>query len=61
VTSLRETQRLFWQLYRRLLERFGRVSTLVEWDDLIPPFEELQAESKKAAAIEREVLDARAA
>jgi uncharacterized protein len=45
-----------WQLYRRLLERFGRVSTLVEWDDLIPPFEELQAESKKAAELERQVL-----
>ncbi|HWE28404.1 MAG TPA: DUF692 domain-containing protein [Polyangia bacterium] len=45
-----------WQLYRRVLERFGRVSTLVEWDDLIPPFDELQAESKKAADLERQVL-----
>ena len=45
-----------WQLYRRVLERFGRVSTLVEWDDLIPPFDELQAESKKAADLERQIL-----
>ena len=45
-----------WQLYRRVLERFGRVSTLVEWDDLIPPFAELQAESHKAAELERKVL-----
>jgi uncharacterized protein (UPF0276 family) len=45
-----------WQLYRRVLERFGRVTTLVEWDDLIPPFAELQAESKKAAELERLVL-----
>ncbi len=50
-----------WTLYRRAVERFGRVSTLVEWDDQIPPFDEVLAESKKAAAIEREVLDARAA
>jgi uncharacterized protein (UPF0276 family) len=50
-----------WSLYRRAVERFGRVSTLVEWDDQIPPFDEVLAESKRAAAIEREVLDARAA
>ena len=45
-----------WRLYRRELERFGRVSTLVEWDDRIPPFDEVLAESRKAAALEREVL-----
>jgi uncharacterized protein len=45
-----------WALYRRALRRFGRVTTLVEWDDKIPPFDEVLAESKKAAAIEREVL-----
>lgn len=45
-----------WQLYRRALHRFGRVSTLVEWDEKIPPFDELHAESRRAAAIEREVL-----
>jgi uncharacterized protein len=50
-----------WALYRRAVERFGRVPTLVEWDDHIPPFAEVLAESQKAAAIEREVLDARAA
>ena len=46
-----------WALYRRAVARFGRVSTLVEWDDHIPPFDEVLAESRKAAAIEREVLD----
>ncbi len=50
-----------WELYRRAVQRFGRISTLVEWDDHIPPFAEVLAESRKAAAIEREVLDARAA
>ncbi len=46
-----------WALYRRAVERFGRVSTLVEWDDHIPPFAEVLAESRKAAAIERDVLE----
>jgi uncharacterized protein (UPF0276 family) len=50
-----------WALYRRALGRFGRLTTLVEWDDHIPPFDEVLAESKKAAAIEREVLDGVAA
>jgi uncharacterized protein len=50
-----------WELYKRAVRRFGRVATLVEWDDHIPPFAEVLAESKKAAAIEREVLDVRAA
>lgn len=46
-----------WSLYRRAVERFGRVSTLVEWDDHIPPFDEVLAESRKAAAIEREIVE----
>ncbi len=46
-----------WALYRRAVERFGRVSTLVEWDDHIPPFAEVLAESRKAAAIEREIVE----
>jgi uncharacterized protein (UPF0276 family) len=50
-----------WALYRRAVERFGRISTLVEWDDHIPPFAEVLAESRRAAEIEREVLDVRAA
>jgi uncharacterized protein (UPF0276 family) len=50
-----------WALYRQAVQRFGRVTTLVEWDDQIPPFDEVLAESKKAAAIEREVLDGIAA
>jgi len=45
-----------WQLYRRALERFGRLSTLVEWDDHIPPFADVLAESRRAAALERAVL-----
>jgi uncharacterized protein (UPF0276 family) len=47
-----------WDLYRRALRRTGPVSTLVEWDDDIPPFAELEAEAAKARAIRDEVLGA---
>jgi uncharacterized protein (UPF0276 family) len=45
-----------WNLYREALRRFGRVPSLVEWDDAIPPLEEVVAESRRAAAIEAEEL-----
>jgi uncharacterized protein len=45
-----------WDLYREALRRFGRVPSLVEWDDQIPPLEEVVAESRRAAAIEAEEL-----
>jgi uncharacterized protein (UPF0276 family) len=50
-----------WGLYRRALQRTGPVSTLIEWDDDIPPFETLLAEVDKARAIRDEVTSARAA
>jgi uncharacterized protein len=50
-----------WDLYRRALRRIGPVSTLIEWDDDIPPFAVLAAEAGKARAIRDEVLGARAA
>lgn len=50
-----------WALYRRACERTGPVSTLVEWDADIPPFETLLAEAEKARAIRDEVARARAA
>ena len=50
-----------WDLYRQAIERCGPVSTLVEWDDDIPPFAELCAEADKARAIRDEVARARAA
>lgn len=37
-----------WSLYEYALRRFGFVSTLIEWDDLIPPFAELAAVAGKA-------------
>jgi uncharacterized protein len=45
-----------WDLYREALRRFGRVPALVEWDDRIPPLEDLVAQSRRAAAIEAEEL-----
>jgi uncharacterized protein (UPF0276 family) len=44
-----------WQLYRRAVQRFGPVATLIERDDDIPPLDELVAESRRAAAITAEV------
>lgn len=40
-----------WALYEEALKRFGQVSTLIEWDEDIPEFEELQREVEKAKAI----------
>lgn len=45
-----------WTLYRHAVRRFGRVTSIVEWDDAIPPLEELLAESAKAVSIEQETL-----
>ncbi|WP_437682482.1 MNIO family bufferin maturase [Sorangium sp. So ce131] len=50
-----------WALYRRALGHTGDVSTLIEWDDDLPPFEDLAAEAEKARAIREEVARARAA
>jgi uncharacterized protein len=37
-----------WELYRRAYELTGGVSTLIEWDDKLPPFPEVHAEALKA-------------
>ena len=46
-----------WSLYRDAVRRFGRVSTLLEWDDHIPPLDEVLAEAEKARAFEKAVLE----
>lgn len=48
-----------WNLYRHACERFGPVATLLERDDHIPPFEDLEAELAQARAIQEEVLRVR--
>lgn len=47
-----------WSLYEYALGRFGRVSTLVEWDDDIPEWETLRGEQREAERRERQVLGA---
>jgi uncharacterized protein (UPF0276 family) len=37
-----------WALYRRVLERCGPVSTLVEWDEHVPELEVVVAEAERA-------------
>ncbi len=45
-----------WELYRRATERFGAVSTLIEWDEDIPEFDVVAQEAVKARAVRAEVL-----
>ena len=37
-----------WTLYKKALERFGNIPTLIEWDNNIPSFSVLKEEVKKA-------------
>jgi len=46
-----------WELYRFAVQRFGRVSSLIEWDDKIPEFDEVCAEAERARAIEHQVWE----
>ncbi|NBX65382.1 MAG: DUF692 family protein [Proteobacteria bacterium] len=39
-----------WQLYRYAISKAGFISTMVEWDDNIPPFDVVNAELLKARA-----------
>ncbi len=47
-----------WNLYRAAVASFGACSTLIEWDDHVPPLERLLAESTRAAEIAAEALPA---
>jgi len=40
-----------WDLYARACARTGPVSTLFEWDEAIPSFDEVRAEAAKAAPL----------
>lgn len=42
-----------WDLYRYAVQKFGQVSTLVEWDENIPDFEKLSQELEKARMVSR--------
>ncbi len=45
-----------WDLYRFAVQHFGKIPTLVEWDQDIPELEVLLDERKKAMEIEKSVL-----
>ena len=45
-----------WELYRAAVKRFGRVSTIIERDDNIPPLDELVTELSEARRIACEML-----
>ena len=45
-----------WDLYEHALNRFGAVSTMIERDDNIPPFEQLRNELSIAEKIAHKVL-----
>jgi uncharacterized protein (UPF0276 family) len=47
-----------WDLYRLTLRRCGATSTLIEWDESIPPFETLSDEAARARSARGEVLGA---
>jgi hypothetical protein len=50
-----------WDLYRFASRRIGAVASLVEWDEDIPDWDTLEAESGRARAAQREALGAGAA
>ncbi len=45
-----------WELHAEAVRRFGRVSSLVEWDEHVPDLDVLVAERDRAAANEHRVL-----
>jgi uncharacterized protein len=47
-----------WTLYRRALERFGPVPSLIEWDRNLPPLATLIDETRIAAGVARQAIDA---
>ena len=49
-----------WALYADTVARLGAVPTLIEWDEAVPEWEVLLAESHRAAEVERTALAARA-
>jgi len=45
-----------WELYTQALKRFGPISTMIERDDHIPPFDELLAELDTARTLAQKTL-----
>ncbi|MBI4370928.1 MAG: DUF692 domain-containing protein [Elusimicrobia bacterium] len=45
-----------WDLYRRAIRRLSGAPVLIEWDEDVPPWETLEAQAVKAAALREEAL-----
>lgn len=45
-----------WDLYRETIRLAGPVSTIIEWDDRIPPFEVLMEEAERARRARNQAL-----
>lgn len=45
-----------WSLYREVLARWGPISSLVEWDEDTPEWEQLRAQQRRAVEIAEELL-----
>ena len=50
-----------WRLYEEAVRRFGRVATMIERDDNIPPLEELVTELEQARRVAASVIELEAA
>lgn len=46
-----------WALYRLAVQRFGDVSSLIEWDEDVPAWDILRGEARKAAQIAAQELN----
>lgn len=46
-----------WDLYAIAVKRFGKIPTLIEWDENLPPFETLQEEAEKARSVMSHILE----
>ena len=44
-----------WDLYRQVVKETGPINTLLEWDNNIPPLEQVRKEALKARTILEEV------
>ena len=46
-----------WELYKKAIEKFGLISTLIERDDNIPPFNDLHAEMIQARNLATQTIN----
>ncbi len=44
-----------WELYKRVIKRVPEVPVLIEWDEAVPAWSELEAQAEKAIRLSREV------